>query len=88
MALEALGSVAQVQLDNLGGAGTDQEQGADLGPACQHFCNGAVQFLVAVGHTRQITLSQYRSGEPWFGENHHPGGGLDQVRAGASCILR
>ena len=42
-----------------------------------------VEFLVGVRQPGEIALVHDRGGETRLGENHHAGGRLDQVRAGA-----
>jgi hypothetical protein len=43
----------------------------------------AIELGVAVGEAREVALVDDRGGEARLGEYHHPGGRLDQVRAGA-----
>ena len=43
----------------------------------------AVEFLVGVGEAGEVALVDDRGGEARLGEDHHAGGRLDQVRAGA-----
>ena len=43
----------------------------------------AVEFVVGVGEAGEVALVDDRGGEARLGEDHHAGGRLDQVRAGA-----
>ena len=80
---QALGGPGQVELDDLRRTGPDEEQDADVGAAGEQLGHHAVQFLIGVGHAREIALFHDRGGEAGLREHHHPGCGLDQVGAGA-----
>jgi hypothetical protein len=43
----------------------------------------AVELLMGVGHAGQIAFLEDRGAEARLGEDHHAGGGLQQMRAGA-----
>jgi hypothetical protein len=49
----------------------------------QKLGHQAIELLVGIGQARQIALAEDRSAEARLGEDHHPGGALDQVGAGA-----
>jgi hypothetical protein len=78
-----LGRLGQIQLDHLAGAAAYQKQGADLGAALQQLGHQPVELLVGIGQAGQIPLPQDRGAEAGLGEDHHAGGALDQVGAGA-----
>ena len=80
---QALRRARQIELDDLGRAGADQEQQPDVGPALQQLADHAVEFVVGVGQSGQVALVDDGGGEARFGEDHHAGGRLDQMRAGA-----
>ncbi len=82
---EPFGGAVQVQLDHLGRAGPDQEQLPDIGAASQQAGHFTVQLGVGIGQTGQILFFQNRGAEPGFGKDHHAGGGLQQMRAGAAA---
>ena len=73
----------QVQLDDLGRARADQEQQLDIRSPLQQPGDYGIQFVIRIRKSREVALVDDRGGEPRFGEDHHAGGGLDQVRAGA-----
>jgi hypothetical protein len=80
---EALRGVAQVQLDHLGGAGADQEDGPDFRAPGHDLGHHTVQLFVAVRHAGQVAILQHRSREARLGEDHDARGRLHQVSAGA-----
>jgi hypothetical protein len=82
-AREPLRRARQVELDDLGGAGAHEEEEPDVGAPLQQPADDAVEFLVRVGEAGEVALFHDRGGEARLGEDHHAGGGLDQVRAGA-----
>ena len=82
---EPLRGARQVELDDLGGAGADQEQQADIAAPLQQPRDHAIQFGIGIGHAGEVTLFDDRGGEARLGEDHHAGGRLDQVRAGAGA---
>jgi hypothetical protein len=53
------------------------------GGGLEEFGDDAVELFVAVGHAGQVAILQDRRGKARFGEDHHAGGGLQQVGAGA-----
>lgn len=81
--VEAPGRAAEIQLDDLGGARADKEQQADVWPAREQSGDNPVQLLVGIGQACEIALLHDGGGEAGFCEDHHAGGRLDQVRAGA-----
>ena len=80
---QSFSGAGQIQFDNLGRARPDQEQLPDVGAARQKAGDFAVQFFMRIVQTGQIGLFENRRAESGFGENHHPGGALQQMRAGA-----
>ena len=82
-AREARGGARQIQLDDLGRAGAHQKQQLDLGPALDQAGDDPVELFVAVGQAGQIALVDDGGGKTRLGKDHHAGGGLDQVGAGA-----
>ncbi len=82
-AAQALGGAGEVQLDDLGRAGPDKEQLLYVRTARQKLGHLAVKLGVGVGKTGQILLFENRRAEAGFGENHHPCGRLEEMRAGA-----
>jgi hypothetical protein len=82
---EPLGGLGQIELDHLTGAGAHQKQGADLGAPLQQITHKTVEFLIGIGQAGQVALAQNRGAETGFGENHHAGGALDQMGAGAGA---
>jgi hypothetical protein len=75
------------------GAGADEEQQPDVGAALEEARDDAVELLVDVGQAREVALLDDRGREARLGKDHHPGGRLDQMRAGAraddeeECVL-
>ena len=82
---EPLGRLGQIELDHLAGAGTHQKQSADLGAPLQQIGHQAIEFLIGISQTGQVPLPQDRRAEAGFGKDHHAGGALDQVGAGAGA---
>ena len=76
------GGARQVELDDFGGAGADQEQQFYVGAPREQPVDDAVELLVAVRHSGEIALLDDRGAEARFGEHHHPRRGLQQMRAG------
>ena len=73
----------QVDLDDLGRAGADEEKQLDVGAALQQPGDDAVEFVVDIGDPREIALFQNGGGESRLGEDHDAGGRLDEMGAGA-----
>jgi hypothetical protein len=73
----------QIELDHLGRAAADQEQGADFRPALDQARHHAVKLDVEIGHAGEVALFDDRGGEARLGEDHHAGGRLHQMRTGA-----
>ena len=83
-ALSRCGGARQVELDHLGRAGADQEQHAGCrGGARAGGSTTRSSSSLRVGQAGQIALVDDGGGEARLGEDHHAGGRLDQVRAGA-----
>ena len=80
---QAGGGARQIELDHLGRARADQEQQLDIGPPREQLGDDPVQLLVGVGEPGEIALFHDRGRKARFGEDHHAGGRLDQMRAGA-----
>ena len=74
---------AQIDLDDFRGAGADEEQQLDVRTPLEQPRDDAVDLVVDVGHAREIALLQDGRGEARLGENHHAGGGLNEMGAGA-----
>ena len=81
--IEALSGFAQVQLDHFAGARPHQKQGADFGPALQQVSHHPIELLVGIREASEIPFAKDRGAKARFGKDHHAGGALDQVRAGA-----
>ena len=77
------GGALEVDLDDLGRAGAHEEQKLDVGPPLQQPRHDAVEFVVDVGDAGEVALLQNGGREARLGEDHHPGGGLDEMGAGA-----
>ena len=90
---QPLGGLGEVELDDLGRAGADEEQLADVGAAGQQAVDLAVELGLGVGEAGEILFLEDRGGEARLGEDHDAGGRLQQMRAGAAaddeeeCIL-
>jgi hypothetical protein len=80
---QTLGRAGEVELDDLRRAGADEEQLPDVGAALRQALDLAVKLLMGVGHAGKVALFEDRGAEARLGEDHHAGGGLQQVRAGA-----
>ena len=76
LGIESCGGLGQIELDDFGRAGADEEEQLDFGAAGQQAIDDAVELLVAVRHAGEIALLDDRGGESGFGEDHHPCGGL------------
>ena len=79
----ARGGALQIDLDDFRRAGPDEKQQLDLGAALQEASDDAIELVVDVGNARQIAFVENRGRETRLGEDHHAGGGLDQMRAGS-----
>ena len=73
----------QIDLDDLGRAGADEEQELDVGPALEQAADDAVEFVVDVGDAGEVAFVEDRRREARLGEDHDAGRGLDEMRAGA-----
>jgi hypothetical protein len=80
---QTLGRAGEVELDDLGRAGADEEQLLDVGAAAEEAFDLAVELFMGVGHAGQIALFEDRGAEARLGEDHHAGGRLQEMRAGA-----
>ena len=80
---QTLGRAGEVELDDLRRARSDQEQLAHVRPALEHPGHLAVELVVGIGEPREVLFLQDRRPEPRLAEDHHPGGRLQEVRAGA-----
>ena len=83
MRAQALGGARQIELDDLGGAGADEEELPDAGPALQHAGDLALEFLIGVGEAGEVALLEDRGPEARLAEDHHARRRLQQVGAGA-----
>ena len=81
--VQAFGGAREVELDHLGRAGADEEELADVRAAGEEAFDLTLELLMGVGETGEVLLFENRGAESRLGEDHHPGGGLQQVRAGA-----
>ncbi len=75
----------EVQLDHLGRAGADEEQLPDVRAAGEEARDFAVKLGIGVGEAGKVLFFENRRAEARFGKDHHPGGGLQQMRAGAAA---
>ena len=82
-AVETQRRARQVELDDLGRAGADEEQKLDVGPPLEQAGHDAVELLVGVRQAGEIALLQDGGGEARLGEDHDAGGGLHEMGAGA-----
>ena len=82
---QPFGGLVQIQLDHFGGAGADQKQLADVGAARQQARNLAVNLGLGVDQAGKVFLFKNRGAKAGFGKDHHPGGRLQQMRAGAAA---
>jgi hypothetical protein len=73
----------EVELDHLGRAGADEEQQLDVGPALEQPVTTRSSSALASASPGEIALVDDRGGEARLGEDHHAGGRLDEMRAGA-----
>ena len=83
VAVEPRGGAAEVELDHLGRAGAHEEQQLDVGTAREELAHHAVDLVMGVGKAGEIPLLDDGRGEARLGEDHHAGGRLDEMRAGA-----
>ncbi len=83
--VQTFGGAREVQLDDLGRAGADEEELANVGAAGEKAFDFAFKFLVRIGQTGEVLLFENRCAESRLGENHHSGGGLQEVGAGAAA---
>ena len=72
----------QVQLDNFGRAGPDQEKKLDIWTPREEPLDRFVQLFIHIGQPGEIALIHDRGCESGLCKNHHPGRGLDQMGAG------
>ena len=80
---QPLGRAGEIQLDHLGRAGADEEEQPDVRAPLQEAGDHRVELVVGIGQPREILFLQDRGGEARLGEDHHPGGRLQEMRAGA-----
>ena len=80
---QAFGGAGEVEFDDLGRAGADEEQLLDIGTARQEAGDFSVELLVGVGHSGQIAFFEDCRSEARLGEDHHACGRLQKMRAGA-----
>ena len=76
------GRAAEVEFDHFGRARADEKQKLDLRAAGEQLRHDAVELLVRVRKTRQVTLINDRRAKPGLGKDHHAGRRLNQVRTG------
>ena len=79
----AFGRLGEVELDDLGGARSDQHQQPDIGAASQQLGNHLVEFVVHIGHAGEVALVDDGCGETRLGKDHHARRRLHQMGAGA-----
>ncbi len=80
---EAARGAGQIELDHLRRAGAHQEQQLDIRAALQKPHHHAVEFLIRIRQPCEIAIVDDRGRKARFGEDHHAGGGLHEMRAGA-----
>ena len=80
---EALRRTLQIKLDHFGRARANKDQHFDIGAAVQQTIHHPVKLVVNIGKAREIALIDDRGGKARLGKNHHTGGRLDEMRAGA-----
>ena len=83
LAAEALRGLAQVELDDFTRTGAHEEERRDVGASLEQLPHHAIELFIAVGHSREVAVAEDGGGEARFGEDHHAGGALQQMRAGA-----
>ena len=81
----AFGSPVEVELDDLGRAGADEEQLADVGAAGEEAVNLAVKLGLGIDEAGEVFFFEDRGAETGFGEDHHASGRLQEVGAGAAA---
>ncbi len=81
-AVQPLRRAREVELDDLGRAGPDQEKQPDVRPPREQLADHAVELLVRIGQAGQVALVDDGGGESRLGEDHHAGGRLHQMGAG------
>ncbi len=81
----ALRGTGEVDLDDLRRAGADQKEKLDVGATRQQLVDDAVELVVDVGEPGEIALVENGGGEARLREDHHAGGGLHEMRAGAGA---
>ena len=83
----------QIELDHFGRTRTNQKQQTDIGPPRNQLRYDPVEFIIGVGKPGKILFFHDRGRKARFGEDHHAGRRLDQMRAGAraydeeECVL-
>jgi hypothetical protein len=83
LAIETAGRARQVELDDFRRAGAHQNQKLDFGAAGEKPGHHLVEFVIHVGHAGKIAFVDDGGGESGLGEDHHAGGRLHQMSAGA-----
>ena len=80
--VQTLGGLGEVELDDLGRAGANQEKGSDFRSTLKQPIDDTVEFGVAIGQSGEIPFLNDRGGETRLGKDHYPCRRLEQVRAG------
>jgi len=80
--VETFCGAVEVELDDFGRTGADQNQHADVGPAFQETGDLAVELVMHVDHAGEIALFHDRRRKARLREDHDAGSGLDQMGAG------
>ena len=80
---EPFGRAGEIELDDLGRAGADEEELPDVAPPGQKAVHLAFELDLRVGQTGQIRLFEDHRAEARLGKDHHACGALQKVGAGA-----
>ena len=81
--IEPLGGALEVELDDLGGAGPHQKEQLDVGPPREQLGHHTVELLVGIGQAGQVAVVDDGGCKARLGKDHHAGGRLNEVCAGA-----
>ena len=76
-------SALEIELDHFRRAGADEEEHLDVRPALEKAVDHAIELDIDVGKACEVALVDDRGGKARFGEDHHAGRRLNEMRAGA-----
>ena len=79
---KTLSRFGEVELDDLGRAGPDEEQRFDIGAAIEQPLNHTVELILCINHTSKIALLHDGSRKAGLCKDHHASSRLQEVRAG------